>query len=176
MPDWCQNHLVIEGDEDALTSLRIETEGVDREGQVVPLSFAQILPPADATPRTNIDTWGTKWAPSADEFYVDERSGSQWKLIFATPATPPLLVIEHLAERYPALRFKHAFYEPTWELYGERTWQDGKLYAQDDLDTASDLEEQIAFYSGRWPELAEDLKDDLEEALLADDDLDSGEF
>lgn len=155
MPNYCQCFLRIYSDDSALAEI---IEFV-KDGEVS-LSFDKIIPypepfrslddaaqkwEAEASrasdwsdrPRDGYnqggfewcrENWGTKW----DTCSVSVITQSEWDIIykFTTAWTPPLPVVDRIAEMYPANTFTLEYYERGMEFCGSVRWENGKRTKQ----------------------------------------------
>lgn len=142
MPNWCQNRLLIIGDEGQVAEF-IEKNSSDES----PLDFDRGVPePAD-----NQDwyswrsaSWGTKWnacnaEPSDGPLCRLDWNADAVELIeFDTAWAPPLAWFRSTAPQWPKLELVLYFAELGMEYSGAARWRDGELSASEEL-TLSEL-------------------------------------
>ena len=126
MPNWCENVLTVRAENrDRLLEVLSEI-GHEKS----PLDFAAIIPEPDTeTYRESqvgpgafpewyewrVANWGTKW--NAGDVEMSE-SEAQAVFTFNTAWSPPVPVIEQLAEKYPDLIVSLAYDEPGMDFGG----------------------------------------------------------
>jgi hypothetical protein len=91
----------------------------------------------------NVANWGTKW--NVSDVQADECSDTTLMYVFDTAWSPPTLVVEALAEKFPNLEFLLDYEEPGMSFWGEMEWSEGELIGQAEGDMDFD-EESEEFY------------------------------
>lgn len=97
MPNWVYNKLLIENKEDYTSNILLE-KFKDEESS---FSFQKIIPrplefeEGDKWYDWNISNWGTKWNSNVHEI---NHTDNGVEIIFSTPWSPPLPVIEFLSK------------------------------------------------------------------------------
>ena len=154
MPNWCRNHLKVEGPEDQILAfqesceaspeemvhykpyLRIEQElqHMFKEPEGSAFYFHKLVPiPQELLDKTydkgghawEVRNWGCKWGASRVEHSVD--MPGKIDLTFDTPWHPPLILIDKLSNRYPELHFIMGYDESDMNIHGRAEWRDGSI-------------------------------------------------
>lgn len=107
MPNWCYNRLTIEGEQKELEKFKKKARAKDTD-----LSLNKFVPiPKDKENDWydwHINNWGTKWDVDAE--LVDE-----WEEClcyeFSSAWSPPVVWLETVSRKYPALEFKMKYEE-----------------------------------------------------------------
>ena len=90
----------------------------------------------------NVREWGCKWdaceVETQDDFTYNGKQTIGYR--FDTPWSPPLEVIEKLAQQYPDLTI-HIGYEEEQGWGGEVTWDNGEVVQQEEWDIPDSHEE-----------------------------------
>lgn len=119
MPNWCNNQIIITGQQDELNNLLNQAKN---EEQVFALKK---IVPLDVQ---NIDTqsaaWGTKWDLSMPEIQII--SPNQIQLNCETAWGPPDKAFETISQKYPNLHFKMFFWESGADFMGEYILKNGQ--------------------------------------------------
>lgn len=133
MPNYCENYLSIEGNND---TKKLIMEFVKSEENA--FDFDKIVPMPDYIYRGvvgererkiygennwydwSVKNWGTKWNSADVEIWDDE-------IQFQTAWSPCDPVIAALAEKFPTMRFTYTFYEPGMCFCGKRVYENGEL-------------------------------------------------
>jgi hypothetical protein len=162
MPNWCTNVLKVEGEQTELENLmkflnqpyeRKYGEAVEKFSNPV-FSFWNVIRPSDdeledyGTGETwynwNINHWGTKWdiaSPDGTmgdvELQADSLEVNYITYFFSTAWSPPIPIIEAIAEKYPNLTFTHTFVEPGMDYWGVNTYIDGAIAEVNEGDSLS---------------------------------------
>lgn len=152
MPNWCENRLVVRGEQDELNRM---VEQIKSEERL--LDFNKILPyPARFQEQDNevealrnsgvawedipkdgynsggyewcIENWGTKW--NAVEATIDEDYDITY--FFDTAWSPPIPVIHELSRQFPELYFELTFGDPAMDFSGVYEFKDGHFMREDD--------------------------------------------
>jgi hypothetical protein len=157
VPNWCNNSLFIEGDENTIREFMDKVSSTDEDGNVFPLSFASIVPEPDydsvdvkpciedssSMPdwwNWRINHWGTKW--DLDSYTNVDFSGNSVTYNFDTAWDTVLPFVDAAAKMFPTLRFCIDYYEPGMEFGGEAEWNNGKFI--------SHTEKEIHFYDQQF--------------------------
>jgi len=175
MPNWCNNSLLIEGDD---VRLREFLSLVHGEHQ--PLSFNKITPEPEGlqgkeddgpqsssgqtieavlgTPewyRWRCQNWGTKWDVDVDEaFGIDlVLFPGRIEMFFSTAWSPSLPATEKVAGKFPELRFDHIYSDEGGDKSGRAVWINGSVRLFREYSPGSREHESIA--RGTRPEEAE---------------------
>ena len=116
MPNWCENKLVVRGEEKDMTKfLKILGENATlsdtKRLQDILNAFHPIPEEEQENCRQwNIDNWGTKWDVecSEDAFIEDDHV----ELLFDSAWGPPVAWLKKVAKDYPKLKFSLKYDEP----------------------------------------------------------------
>ena len=126
MPNHCCNTLFMSKDD--LSVIIKNYIGEDKDGEKI-FDFERIEPVGDVPDWYNrrIEKWGTKWAGyslNIGETIID----------FLTAWSPPLPIIEKLAELHKGMTFRLEYYETGMAFRGVCTaeWRDGEVLVEDD--------------------------------------------
>ena len=140
MPNWCNNYLTIEGNDETLREIHKFVKS-----EKTAFDFEKIIPMPDYIYRGTIGTkemeiygennwydwsienWGTKWNSEDVEIDGDD-------IRFLTAWSPCVPVVAALAEMFPTMRFVHAFYEEGIGFCGQRVYENGKIIFSFDGD------------------------------------------
>ena len=118
MPNWCENSIVIESDEETLKEIKEFVAGDNSE-----FSFFSILPhEGEWDYNWCVNNWGTKW--DAGTAHRVETPGSL-TYYFNTAWAPPEPVIERLSELFPKATIRHAYDEPGMDFGGYTIYAGG---------------------------------------------------
>ena len=128
MPNWCNNFLLVTGDDELLEKFHDENTGDDEE-----LSFNKSVPLCDDDDddndnMKNINMWGTKW--DAIEVCCDEFGRYE----FDTAWSPPIPWFRAIVEKYPELDFELWYSEPGMYFSGVVKGARGEIYMNDEGD------------------------------------------
>lgn len=137
MPNWCYNHLMF------LPKQKADAVGLGKLKEFFggDFSFDKIVPkPEDETDwyRRNIANWGTKWDVGGEDIeieieelfnpYCEDESFTDVAVVeFSTAWSPPIPVIDKLAEMFPDFIIVHSFEEAGMCYKGERVYEHGRL-------------------------------------------------
>ena len=133
MPNWCNNHVIIEGSIDEVTALLdLASKGTDDDGVQNIFSFENVYP----TPKTDnvnsflgwhVDNWGTKWDLLQSTYGVKvstpEPGGVEGCLVFEmhyeTAWSPAVGFWLKVSELYPTLQITQQYFEEGMGFIGE---------------------------------------------------------
>ena len=131
MPNWCDNSLSIDGDEELLKKFYDENRDDDEDEE---LSFNKSVPlnqdddddyeyDGDGDDdMKRITMWGTKW--DACEVCTDEIGDYE----FQTAWSPPIPWFTEVVEKYPKLSFELLYSEPGMNFSGVIKGKKGEIY------------------------------------------------
>ena len=160
MPNYCDNYLTIEGNENTIKTIMELVRSEDNA-----FDFNKIIPMPDNIYQGNVGqkerelygennwydwsckNWGTKWNSVDAEAYDND-------FVFQTAWSPADPVIAALAKMFPAVRFTYTFSETGMCFCGKRVFENGKLVFAYDGDIAEN-------YDWESDDSEYDLKDDL---------------
>jgi len=140
MPNHCCNTLII--DEDALPVMLEMYVRKDERGEDI-FDFEKITPIGDIPDWYNqrIEKWGTKWV-GYDLIIGDS------VIDFFTAWSPPIPIIQKLAEIHKDIEFRLEYFETGMAFRGVATakWQDGEVLLDDDCwDMTDDDYKELGF-------------------------------
>lgn len=163
MPNWCSNALIVKGPKKDLDAFKATLNTKDGEGNEVPFSFAQTVPPPANLFRGNIgeaeqkeceakgipnwydwqsENWGVKWDANDATVRIAPKSVKVW---FDTAWAPPLAWFKSFAARFPTLTAELAYNECGMSFYGvaeatngEMSDNGGEGYEDGDVDEDGD--------------------------------------
>lgn len=166
MPNWCNNSLLIEGDDARLRDFLSLVHG-----EYQPLSFNKIIPEPedlkgkdDDGPQTSsgqtieavlgmpewyrwrCHNWGTKWDVDVDEAFGIDLTlfPGRIEMFFNTAWAPSLPATEKVADQFPELRFDHIFSEEGGGNSGRAIWHNGGVRLLREYSVGSKEHESIA--------------------------------
>jgi hypothetical protein len=153
MPNWCENKLTVHGEPGLLAVFVDAVKSVDREIGL-PLDFERIrpAPPGEgSTLEWCVNNWGTKW-PADDCKLDDHRQFGFCEFRFSTAWSPPLPLVDYLAQYFPALTFELSYWEKMGGFAGAIGYEHGRSQCR--LEHSVGLEEwriaSAAFTSAHW--------------------------
>lgn len=124
MPNWCSNHVVVEGsEEEVLSLLALASSGQDEDGFENVFSFENLFPtPSDLLEDDGwymwrVNSWGTKWDLNQPHVKLEgpEKGGVEgclvFQLFYETAWSPPLAFWSHVAKKYSTLKITQEFFE-----------------------------------------------------------------
>jgi len=157
MPNWCENSLIIEGDDNQLKEFRkavvatyeqrqhyLEPDLPDdvleelrrldkKEGSI--LCFHRLVPVPEEILAKKYDDGGYHWELAnwgckwgACRPAVMEESQGYLVYTFDTPWTPPLKWLCTVAKQYPKFRFRLTCEEPGMKMQGTAEWRKGEIH------------------------------------------------
>ncbi|MDR3266967.1 MAG: hypothetical protein LBT24_05285 [Tannerella sp.] len=100
MPNWCENNLRIDADEDTKQKILTECISLDEYGNNR-LDFEKIVPVGDVEDwyDKHIEKWGTKW--NSCDCIIDETvSTGPLEIDMMTAWSPPVPIVVALVEKY----------------------------------------------------------------------------
>lgn len=145
MPNWCSNALIVKGPKKDLDAFKATLNSKDAEGDVVPFSYAQTVPPPANMFRGNLgeaerkeceakgipnwydwqsDNWGVKWDACDPNVTIGVKSV---RVQFDSPWGPPIKWLEKASIAHPKLKFHLAYCEGGMGFYGETTAKNGEV-------------------------------------------------
>ena len=164
MPNWCMNHLIVNGEETELEKFINQIpRGEGGNGQDL---FQKFVPIGDYDRETAIEKWGTKW--DVDEIdmsswdHKDGRHDDGTYSFYANLETawaPPVEAITAISGNFPELDFGMTWIEEGMCFYGYAFMKAG---------------EALAIVEGNLPdfyELAEEKLDPRNSPYLDDEDV-----
>ena len=169
MPNWCENHVTINGDTHTIQKL------VD-----VKFDFAVIKPEPtweanddDSWYDWRLENWGCKWNRDEQSIHVLDYDSVSATFSFLTPWGPPLAIYEALQEM--SVDVEALFFEPGVQAFGgyskRRTWEIdfgacvSKHGSPEEFFSRDPLGKQFEelFGASQWFQSEEDEEDELSE-------------
>lgn len=128
MPNWCDNTLLVDGEEEAVYRW-VEEAASLQVSDPQPLHFeAFIVPPShlagDDLLHWRILNWGTKWEPKIMDFV---RAEGWARYRFDTAWSPPVDWLLTASKKYPELSFCIFYVEGGMNFAGEVEIRDGEI-------------------------------------------------
>ncbi len=121
MPNWCNNSLIIEGEDTTINELLKNAN--DEESN---FSLEKLVPtPAEEKDNWyswRLANWGTKWNLGKVDF---EQGEGYVSFNFETAWAPPVEALATISKNYPDLSFDLTYDEPGADYCGKATFQDG---------------------------------------------------
>jgi hypothetical protein len=153
MPNWCSNYLQIETKTPKQFTKLIQ--GITNDSEQ-PLDFDRVIPTpkelleTSAPNRTNakemkdkygyedwyefrVSKWGTKW--NASDVDLQLTSPTSLSISFNTAWSPPIPVIEAIAEKYPFASISLEYYEEGMGFAGEVCYEKGERVSESEQET-----------------------------------------
>lgn len=132
MPNWCQNHLFIKGDSNAIVQFI--------EAVTLPNDYQQdetyaILESLYPTPQGvdvydwNCKHWGSKWA-DCNTLMIGALD-NEVMFEFDSAWSPPIEGIAFIASMFPTLEFSLEYNEPAIGFYGNTTFYSDGFFIDD---------------------------------------------
>lgn len=157
MPNWCSNTLTISGKtHDVARFIEAIQLSDDEQGGESRYDLTALYPCPIPQSEINesdsnkmpkwwnwrVNNWGTKWPPiiygeQFSDFLEHYKKGRMYKEVteyFQTAWSPPLGLMEKIAEMFPELSFELSYYETGCCFKGERRYEDGEQVYEDDSD------------------------------------------
>lgn len=190
MPNWCDNILIVTGDEDDLaTFVRSAQSPVDNTD----LSLGMLCPMPESVPKGNpiamangasiptmsddewhwcVDNWGTKWDVEAQFLY---RGEDRVEYIFTSAWSPPVQAFDKIAKDYPSLDFTLKYAESGMGFAGCTHFSKGEL-VYDDCEGFADYNDWVRAAQSldlpamfEWELYGYDCEEDYVEAVENDE-------
>jgi hypothetical protein len=152
MPNWCENTLTVHGEPELLAVFLDTVKSVDRDVEL-PLDFRRIRPTPIGPGGSSIDwcvnNWGTKWQTTDCEL-DDKRQFGFCEFRFSTAWSPPVPIVDCLAQSFPDLTFELSYWEAMLGGFaGAIGYEHGskqcQLHYTADLQEPADCERSIYF-------------------------------
>jgi len=149
MPNHVTNRLTIIGDVEELLKIAAGPDANGKTGHAISFNTFIPMPPdilrgdvgvRETRPnwyRWSIDNWGTKW----DAYDVNIQPTDNGAVITLDTAwSPPIPVINKIAELFPHLSIVHEFVDEGWNFAGETRYEKGQPVYQKEGDHDADRE------------------------------------
>lgn len=131
--NWCSNKLTVSGKTGDVKRFVENAAGIyvrrDDEGRNSSLCFDKVVPlPQSATFLDEIADWGCKWGAFKVVHSVSPPTAAESvaEFSFKTPWTPPVELMNRVAETFKLLRFSLSFKEHSGKYDGKMEWAAGK--------------------------------------------------
>jgi hypothetical protein len=145
MPNWCCNALKVTGPKKALDAFKATLNTKDENGNEVPFSYAQVVPPPANMYTGDLgaaekqmcaekgipnwhdwqnENWGVKWDASDPVVFADDK---QVFITFQSPWGPPIKWLENASLAHPKLKFVLAYCEGGMGFFGETVAKNGMI-------------------------------------------------
>lgn len=138
MPNWCDNTLTIEGNQQDLFDFWLAVRS-DKEH----LSFSSLYPvpsilDSEAAYYWKIENWGTKWDVDNVGFSINADGAT---FLFATAWSPPTPWVIYVSNIFPNLSFILSFNEPGMGFKGTAEVKNGNSIENEEQMTTEDYHE-----------------------------------
>lgn len=145
MPNWSSNCLKVTGPKKDLDAFKATLNTKNGDGEVVPFSYAQTVPPPVNMFRGSLgadekadckakgipnwydwqsENWGVKWDCSDADVNINPKSV---EVHFDSPWAPPLAWLAKASKAHPKLKFHMAYCEGGMGFYGEAIAKAGEV-------------------------------------------------
>lgn len=126
MPNWCENTLIISGNEELMQKFYNE----NRDEERTDLSFEKAVPIDDDENwyELHIENWGTKW-DACEVLYDDDGIYD-----FETAWSPPIDWFRVVVQKYPELHFELRYSEQGMNFSGYMMAHFGEIYDEHNGD------------------------------------------
>jgi Api92-like protein with ferredoxin domain len=138
MLNWCENILVVSGEDDDIERFKraVQPAGDQEAGGPTALSLEKLCPVPDEIKRLVIGGaanrrdwviahWGTTWDVEASLVFEDEGC---LEYVFDSAWAPPLAWLEYAFQTFPCLRFRLKYDEPGQGFMGVATAEGGIVH------------------------------------------------
>lgn len=170
MPNWCSNHIVIEGPTDKVEAIwSIATDDTDH-------GLLSALHPIGAWDYNKAcDEWGTKWDVSMSdanlELIKQDADVSIIEGYFESAWSPPLGAIENYLSNNDDVEIHCKYYEPANDFVGSNHFGDFEISTTprsfwETDDTGMELDECFSVL-----EMLDEYREDIEDEHLDNDEL-----
>ena len=105
MPNWCENKLVIRGEEEDIAKFNKAMDVENLLSSFVPMPKEK----DDYWYSWCVDNWGTKWDVEKHDSMIDD---DYLELSFDSAWAPPVAWVKIVAKKYPKLKFALKYDEP----------------------------------------------------------------
>jgi len=170
MPNWCSNHIIIEGPTDKVEAIWSKATDESNDGF---LSALHPIGPWDY--HKAVDEWGTKWDVSIHDSNlqiekVDETT-SAIVGYFESAWSPPLDAVANYELENEDVNINLSYYEPANDFIGSNQYGDFSVYDQPrsfwtDDDIGMELDETFEVL-----DMLDEHREELEEEHYDDDTL-----
>ena len=123
MPNWCENKLVVRGEEKDMAKFKKTMEVENLLNSFVPMPKKE---DANWYQWAN-NNWGTKWDVEVHNSMIED---DYVELSFDSAWGPPIAWVEIVARKYPKLKFSLKYDEPGLCFMGCAKGSNGKIETQ----------------------------------------------
>ena len=167
MPNWCSNHIIIEGPKDKVGAIWSKATDESDDGLL-----GALHPIGEWNYHTAIDQWGTKWDINMTDANLEiSEDGTTIEGYFESAWSPPLTAIMHYEMANPDVEIHCKYYEPANDFIGSNHYGDFSVYDQPRQFWETDrigieLDETFAV-----TEMLDEWYEEIEDSRLDDDSL-----
>lgn len=167
MPNWCSNHIKIEGPKDKVEAIWSKATDESEEGLL-----GALHPIGEWDYHKAIDQWGTKWDVNMTDANLEiSEDGTTIEGYFESAWSPPLNAIMHYEMANPDVEIHCKYYEPANDFVGSNQYGDFSISDQPrsfwETDQAG-VDLDGTFYV---TEMLDEYREEIEEEHLDDDTL-----
>lgn len=167
MPNWCSNHIKIEGPKDKVEAIWSKANDESEEGLL-----GALHPIGEWDYHKAIDQWGTKWDVNMTDANLEiSEDGTTIEGYFESAWSPPLNAIMHYEMANPDVEIHCKYYEPANDFVGSNQYGDFSISDQPrsfwETDQAG-IDLDGTFYV---TEVLDEYREEIEEEHLDDDTL-----
>jgi len=167
MPNWCSNHIKIEGPKDKVEAIWSKATDESEEGLL-----GALHPIGEWDYHKAIDQWGTKWDVNMTDANLEiSEDGTTIEGYFESAWSPPLNAIMHYEMANPDVEIHCKYYEPANDFVGSNQYGDFSISDQPrsfwETDQAG-VDLDGTFYV---TEMLDEFREEIEEEHLDDDTL-----
>jgi len=167
MPNWCSNHIKIEGPKDKVEAIWSKATDESEEGLL-----GALHPIGEWDYHKAIDQWGTKWDVNMTDANLEiSEDGTTIEGYFESAWSPPLNAIMHYEMANPDVEIHCKYYEPANDFVGSNQYGDFSISDQPRSFWETDqvgVDLDGTFYV---TEVLDEFREEIEEEHLDDDTL-----
>ncbi len=170
MPNWCSNHIVIEGPKDKVEAIWSKATDNSEDGLL-----GALHPIGEWDYHTALEEWGTKWDVNMTDANLElEKINDKRSVIsgyFESAWSPPLNAIANYELENPDVEIHCKYYEPANDFIGSNHYGDFSVYNQprsfwETDQMGIDLDETFSV-----TEMIDEYNEDIHDESLDDDSL-----
>ena len=167
MPNWCSNHIVIEGPTDKVEAIWSKASDESDEGLL-----SALHPIGEWEYHTAIDQWGTKWDINISDANLEiSEDGTIIEGYFESAWSPPLNAIMNYEMANPDVDIHCKYYEPANDFIGSNHYGDFSISDQPRSFWETDPAGQDLDGTFYVVEMLDEYQDEIEDEHLDDDTL-----
>lgn len=128
MPNWCSNHITINGPKDKVEAIWSKANDNTEEGLL-----GAMVPIGEWEYHTALKTWGTKWDVSMSDSNLDffkDKDSAVIEGFFESAWSPPLGAVQEYLDNNPDVDIHIKFYEPANDFIGSNLYGDFTIFDQ----------------------------------------------